>query len=193
MSVQPFSNLGMADDFFSVHLHTFSKTSGTNAEPVWILKPTNSAVQDRYKFYKRCFAVVDFVDIKAHDNFRTGDAIAVRDTMNSQPNSYDSLNGYNNIIYMTRGIDSADATIASTNPTPVPQQTSGTDNLGYTNVNHYMSFTGATKLIPQGVGFPYEKLSPFGEQRLVVTDATNNTPIDCGYWGIKITYYFYKE
>lgn len=40
MSVQPFSNLGMADDFFSVVLQTDSKTTGTNAEPMWVINPS---------------------------------------------------------------------------------------------------------------------------------------------------------
>ena len=189
MSVQPFSNLGMADDFFSVVLQTDSKTTGTNAEPMWVINPS-SAMQDRYKFYKRCFAVVDFLAVRAHQNFTTGEAICVRDVNSSQPNSFDSKNGFNNIIYITRGIDANDGTIASTNPTPVSQETAAGV---FTGITHRMSFTGATKLIPSTNGFPFEKVNPFGEQRYVITSLEQNLPIDCGSWGIKVTYYFYKE
>ena len=188
MSTQPFSNLGMADDFFSVNLHTSSGNIGSNQNPVWIIDPPNGAVQDRYKFYKRCFAVVDFVDIKADNNFVTGEAICIRDLNNAQPNSFDSQNGYNNIIWLSRGINSNENVISSTNIQARQEATS----TNFENITNYMSFTGATKLIPSGASFPYEKVNAFGEQRYTITKAENNTSIDAGAWGIKITYYFYR-
>ena len=47
--------------------------------------------------------------------------------------------------------------------------------------------------IPTGVGFPYEKLNPFGEQRFICTHCENDEKLDLlEHWGIKITYYFYR-
>ena len=175
MSVIPFNNLRQADDFFSIYLDTMdAHRPGAGAlteSPMWIFQP-NQGILDRYKDFKRCWGVVDFVIIPRVNVVplgALGGGIVLRMKNNIQPNSYEASDlGQTNIIYMCNGkrLEAGVETTAVTGITP-----------------------------PTHVGFPFEVMSPFSPIELYWTDPYNpDTPLDMGNaWQVKITYYFYRE
>ena len=175
MSVSPFINLKQADDFFSIYLDTMdAHRPGAGAlteSPMWIFQP-NQGILDRYKDFKRCWAVVDFVIIprvNAVPLGALGGGICLRMTHNIQPNSYEASDlGQTTAIYMCNGkrLEAGVETTAVTGIVP-----------------------------PTHSGFPFEVMSPFSPIELYWTDPYNpDTPLDMGNaWQVKITYYFYRE
>jgi len=153
MSVQPFSGLKQADDFMNVYLHTSNSYNSSKTSPRWNT-PSNGAICDRYKLYKRVVAVVNFVDLPPNVAIITqGLGVLIRDISNQQMNSIDSLTNQSNVIFYIQG--------------------EATSNI-------------------QKVGHPYEKVNPFGEQSLTITNSSSTTPLEITVdWGIHITYYFY--
>ena len=104
MSIQPLNTFGMADEFFNVYLHTsecLNKNElGHDSKPIWNLAKTG-LMGDRYKFFKKCIGVVNFVVLPTSANGATaGKKYLIRDVNNSQSNSTDTLlDGQSNIIY----------------------------------------------------------------------------------------------
>ena len=161
MSVQPVSNLQQADDFMNVYLHTSNSYNNSKKAPKWNT-PFSASVGDRYKFYKRCVAVVNFIDLIPDSVFTSGSGVMIRDVNNQQMNSIDSLTNQSNIIYFIQAVDALD------------------------------SMEGNAKSNFQKVGHPYEKVNPFGEQEFHITDTSTTLPLNVSnHWGIHITYYFY--
>jgi hypothetical protein len=170
MSVIPFNNLRQADDFFSVFLSTANAHPAENTtDPTWLFAGTNQGIMDRYKHFKRCWGVVDYVNIPRSDAFPlalAGSSVCLRMYQNQQPNSFDSLNGQSNVIYMC-----------------MARKIAGTE----TSV-----VSGCSP--PTNSGFPFEVMNPFGNIQLGWTLPTANTALQVGRaWEVKITYYFYKE
>ena len=98
MSVsQPFNNFRQADDFFNVYLNSQDSINSSNQNPRWRIN-ASGAVCDRYKSFKKCIAVVNWVDLPSHANV-DNNGIIVRDIMNQQMNSSDSNINQTNIIY----------------------------------------------------------------------------------------------
>lgn len=181
MSVQPFTSLKMADDFFSIYLNTGDAdgSTGNNKDPTWLYR-ANQGILDRYKGFKRCFGVVDFVNIPRADALPTsllGSTIVLRMKQNTQPNSFESTTVSNvagkiilleqtNIIYMCNA-----------------RQLEGTETTAISGVAP-----------PTNTGFPFEVCNPFGPMELCWTATNDFTAIDMGNtWSVKMTYYFYKE
>ena len=104
MSTQPFDSFRQADDFFNIYLHTTNAVNSTHssrrANPRWNVH-ANGAICDRYKSYKKCIAVVNWVDIPAVGGMVSADGIGlvIRDVTNQQMNSIDSDINQTNIIY----------------------------------------------------------------------------------------------
>ena len=98
MSVQPFSGLKQADDFMNVYLHTSNSYNSNKTSPRWNM-PSNGAICDRYKLYKRVVAVVNFVDLPPNVAIVTqGLGVFIRDISNQQMNSIDSLTNHANSV-----------------------------------------------------------------------------------------------
>jgi len=100
MSIQPFDTYKMADDFFNIYLHTSNSINNSTKEPIWVL-PVTGQMGDRYKFYKKCIGVVNFVCLPTSTTGATAGAkYLIRDISNTQSNSADTLiGGQSNIIY----------------------------------------------------------------------------------------------
>lgn len=103
MSVQPFNNFQMADDFFNVFLHTSDSINNSASSPRWNL-PVTGQMNDRYKFYKKCIAVVNYVNVPitagGGGGVVAGGQYHIRDISNTQSNSADTqINQQSNIIY----------------------------------------------------------------------------------------------
>jgi len=180
MSTQPFNTFKQADDFFNVYLHTSQSINQSNQNPRWNVNPSGS-VCDRYKFYKKVIAVVNWVDLPSSATMITssGIGLVIRDVSNQQMNSTDSLTNQSNIIYFIQAINNTDS------------NTIKTYKSDDTEVVNTLTPIGSQRCNLQKVGFPYEKANPFGIQELAITLTTNNTAINGSAWGIHITYYFY--
>jgi len=100
MSVQPFNTFRMADDFFNVFLYTANSLNNSASSPIWNL-PTTGQMGDRYKFYKKCIGVVNYVSLPVTSNGAVaGNQYFIRDITNTQSNSSDTQIGQqSNIIY----------------------------------------------------------------------------------------------
>lgn len=99
MSTQPFSSFRQADDFFNVYLHTANSINSSNSNPRWRIH-ASGAVCDRYKSYKKCIAVVNWVDLPPGSWVSaTGKGLLIRDVNNQQMNSSDTQINQSNIIY----------------------------------------------------------------------------------------------
>ena len=180
MSVIPFNTLKQADDFFSIYLSTADTQTGSeNENPRWLYTTTNQGILDRYKNYKRCWGVVDYVSIPRDNGLPTADVggtICLRMRTNQQPNSFQSKTNSANaggnsdqsdIIYMASC-----------------QRVIGTENGG-----------GGPPTQP---GFPFEVMNPFGPIELAWTSCFGTdgayASIDMGAnWAVKMTYYFYDK
>lgn len=112
MSVQPFNSFSMADDFFNIFLHTSNSINNSAHIPRWNL-PITGQMNDRYKFYKKCIAVVNYVNLEvANDGAVAGEQYHIRDITNTQSNSSDTQIGQqSNIIYSFQ----ADTNVLSSN------------------------------------------------------------------------------
>ena len=112
MSVQPFNSFSMADDFFNIFLHTSNSINNSAHSPRWNL-PITGQMNDRYKFYKKCIAVVNYVNLEvANDGAVVGQQYHIRDITNTQSNSSDTQIGQqSNIIYSFQ----ADTNVLSSN------------------------------------------------------------------------------
>lgn len=100
MSIQPLNTFGMADEFFNIYLHTSTSINSDPKNPIWNLSSTG-LMGDRYKFFKKCIGVVNFVALDgANDGAVLGEKYLIRNMNNSQSNSTDTLiGGQTNIIY----------------------------------------------------------------------------------------------
>lgn len=180
MSVIPFNNLKQADDFFSIYLSSADAISGANnTNPKFLFTTTNQGILDRYKHFKRCWGVVDYVCIPRNNglpNADNGATICLRMKNNQQPNSFSSKTKTANSAANSDQVDII--YMASC------QNVIGTENNG----------SGP----PTQPGFPFEVMNPFGPIELEWTTcfSTNGayTAINMGAnWAVKMTYYFYKE
>lgn len=101
MSVQPFNTFRQADDFFNVFLHTSNCINSNASTPRWRIN-ASGAVCDRYKMYKKCIAVVNYlcIDNTVISGATAGNSYVLRDVSNQQMNSSDSLTNQSNIIYV---------------------------------------------------------------------------------------------
>ncbi len=101
MSVQPFNTFRQADDFFNVFLHTSNCINSNATIPRWRIN-ASGAVCDRYKMYKKCIAVVNYLcmDDDVISGATAGDSYVIRDVSNQQMNSSDSITNQSNIIYV---------------------------------------------------------------------------------------------
>ena len=179
MSSQPFTSFRQADDFFNVYLHTNDSINTSTQNPRWLINPS-SALQDRYKPYKKCIAVVNFVDLPSGTMITTsGNGLVIRDVSSQQMNSSDSKTNQSNIIYFLQAINNTDSNVIKTYKS---------DD---TEVTNTLTPIGSERCNLQKVGFPYEKANPFGIQELTITTTSNTTAINANNWGIHITYYFY--
>ena len=84
MSSQPFSSFRQADDFFNVYLHTNDSINTSTQTPRWLINPS-SALQDRYKPYKKCIAVVNFVDLPSGTMIATSEGTATKSGLRNPP------------------------------------------------------------------------------------------------------------
>jgi len=100
MSVQPFNTFRMADDFFNVFLYTGNSINNSDSSPIWNL-PTTGQMGDRYKFYKKCIGVVNYVSLPVVNNGAVAKSqYFIRDITNTQSNSSDTqIQQQSNIIY----------------------------------------------------------------------------------------------
>lgn len=100
MSVQPFNNFQMADDFFNIFLNTSNSINNSASSPRWNL-PVTGQMNDRYKFYKKCIAVVNYVNVPIEANGAdVKKQYHIRDISNTQSNSADTqIDQQSNIIY----------------------------------------------------------------------------------------------
>ena len=99
MSIQPFDTYKMADDFLNVYLHTSNSINNSTKEPIQVL-PVTGQMGDRYKFYKKCIGVVNFVCLPTSTAGATAGAkYLIRDISNTQSNSADTLIQQSYIIY----------------------------------------------------------------------------------------------
>ena len=94
-------------------------------------------------------------------------------------NSSDSLTNQSNIIYFIQSVDTDDNYTITTykNIGRDIDTTSGTaGNITSTTTTNTARALGNAKHNLIKVGHPYEKVNPFGEQRLVVTYHSSGTP-----------------
>lgn len=103
MSVEPFNTMRQADDFFRVVLHTRESLTNVLDNPQWLINPSGDVVET-YKAYRKCIAVVDWLDIQS---LADQDGIVVRDVSNMQMNSSDSVTSQSNIIYYAQSLSGA--------------------------------------------------------------------------------------
>lgn len=138
MSTQPFNSFNMADDFFNIFLHTANSINNSANSPRWNL-PITGQMSDRYKFYKKCIGVVNYVNLEVATNGAlVGGQYHIRDITNTQSNSSDTQIGQqSNIIYSFQ----ADTNVLT-----------GNNGFPYLVVNPFgtqeFSITGATSSTP---------------------------------------------
>ena len=208
MSVQPFNSLRQADDFFTVVLNTANSLNASKSNPRWNINPSG-AVCDRYKLYKRCIGVVNWIDLQPDTNFNSGKGLVIRDTSNQQMNSSDSLTNQSNIIYFLQPVNPNDQYTITTHKNLklenveyiVDRDTNSSTYLNTTDGEaDFSTFSQANNVGPVGnakhnyirVGHPFEKVNPFGNSELTLTLSTSTTPIAPSTdWVIHMTYYFY--
>ena len=202
MSVQPFNSLRQADDFYTVVLDTANSLNASKSNPRWNINPSG-AVCDRYKLYKRCIGVVNWIDLQPDANFVSGRGLVIRDISNQQMNSSDSLTNQSNIIYFLQAVNPNDEyDIISHKMTGITNLTfdaSGAETDGSAVITSADPPT-TNKAKPLGnakhnyirVGHPFEKVNPFGNSELTLTLSTSTTPIaPANDWVLHMTYYFY--
>lgn len=98
MSVQPLNSFRQADDFYNVYLHTSKSINNSKTNPRWIM-PVSGLMGDRYKFFKKCIAVVNYLSMPNQVGLLAGSTYVIRDVSNSQMNSTDSITTQSNNIF----------------------------------------------------------------------------------------------
>jgi len=191
MSIQPFSSFRHADDFFNVVLNTANSINSSKSNPRWLIN-ASSAVMDRYKPYKKCIGVVNWIDLQPDANFTSGGGVVIRDVSSQQMNSSDSLTNQSNIIYFIQAVDTDDKYEIQTYENTDQDMTNG--DITSTTTTNIAKALGNAKHNLIKVGHPYEKVNPFGVQDFSLTPTTSTTAITpTNDWVIHITYYFYMN
>ena len=191
MSIQPFSSFRQADDFFNVVLNTANSINSSKSNPRWLIN-ASSAVMDRYKPYKKCIGVVNWIDLQPDANFTSGGGVVIRDVSSQQMNSSDSLTNQSNIIYFIQTTDTDDKYEIETYKNTDQDMTNG--DITSTTTTNIAKALGNAKHNLIKVGHPYEKVNPFGVQDFSLTPTTSTTAITpTNDWVIHITYYFYMN
>ena len=196
MSIQPFNSFRQADDFFNVVLNTANSINSSKSNPRWLIN-ASSAVVDRYKPYKKCIGVVNWIDLQPDANFTSGSGVVIRDVSSQQMNSSDSLTNQSNIIYFIQAVDTDDnytiKTYQNTEQDIDPNSGTAGDFTTVTTTNTAKALGNAKHNLIR-VGHPYEKVNPFGVQDFTLTPTTSTTAITpTNDWVIHITYYFYRN
>ena len=191
MSIQPFSSFRHADDFFNVVLNTANSINSSKSNPRWLIN-ASSAVMDRYKPYKKCIGVVNWIDLQPDANFTSGGGVVIRDVGSQQMNSSDSLTNQSNIIYFIQAVDTDDKYEIQTYENTDQDMTNG--DITSTTTTNIAKALGNAKHNLIKVGHAYEKVNPFGVQDFSLTPTTSTTAITpTNDWVIHITYYFYMN